>query len=145
MVDMNDLQDVTYEGDRGLAWITINRPERYNSFRDSSNIEKHGRDKFARFLAELQAWGTPDHVADELIEYQNIGAGGIIGVFSYGGTPYDEAEENMRLFSEKVMPRLQAHETEGGDGTRSHQRRLHDLREPSHVVTTTRRQRMEKQ
>ena len=33
MVDMNDLQDITYEVDRGLAWITINRPERYNAFR----------------------------------------------------------------------------------------------------------------
>jgi 2-ketocyclohexanecarboxyl-CoA hydrolase len=30
---MDQLTDVTYEVDRGLAWITINRPERYNSFR----------------------------------------------------------------------------------------------------------------
>lgn len=27
------LEDVTYEVDRGLAWITINRPDRLNSFR----------------------------------------------------------------------------------------------------------------
>ena len=32
-IDMNDLQDITYEVDNGLAWITINRPERYNAFR----------------------------------------------------------------------------------------------------------------
>jgi 2-ketocyclohexanecarboxyl-CoA hydrolase len=30
---MNDLEDVLYEADRGLAWITINRPERLNAFR----------------------------------------------------------------------------------------------------------------
>jgi naphthoate synthase len=30
---MDDLQDITYEVERGLAWITINRPERYNAFR----------------------------------------------------------------------------------------------------------------
>ena len=30
---MDQLTDVTYEADHGLAWITINRPERYNSFR----------------------------------------------------------------------------------------------------------------
>src|SRR5919205_2798470 len=30
---MSDMQDVTYEVDRGLAWITIDRPERLNSFR----------------------------------------------------------------------------------------------------------------
>jgi 2-ketocyclohexanecarboxyl-CoA hydrolase len=28
-----ELQDVLYEADRGLAWITINRPERLNAFR----------------------------------------------------------------------------------------------------------------
>jgi naphthoate synthase len=28
-----DLTDVAYEVDRGLAWITINRPDRYNAFR----------------------------------------------------------------------------------------------------------------
>ena len=33
MVDMNELTDITYEVDDGLAWITINRPERYNAFR----------------------------------------------------------------------------------------------------------------
>lgn len=27
------LQDIRYEVDRGLAWVTINRPERFNSFR----------------------------------------------------------------------------------------------------------------
>ena len=32
-IDMNDLQDITYEVDDDLAWITINRPERYNAFR----------------------------------------------------------------------------------------------------------------
>jgi naphthoate synthase len=30
---MDQFTDVTYEVDAGLAWITINRPERYNSFR----------------------------------------------------------------------------------------------------------------
>jgi len=30
---LEELQDVLYEVDRSLAWITINRPERYNAFR----------------------------------------------------------------------------------------------------------------
>jgi naphthoate synthase len=30
---MDDFTDVSYKVDNGLAWITINRPERYNSFR----------------------------------------------------------------------------------------------------------------
>ncbi len=33
MISMDDLHDITYEVDAGLAWITIDRPERYNAFR----------------------------------------------------------------------------------------------------------------
>jgi 2-ketocyclohexanecarboxyl-CoA hydrolase len=32
-MQLNDLEDVRYEVDAGLAWITINRPERMNAFR----------------------------------------------------------------------------------------------------------------
>lgn len=32
-MNLDELTDVTYEVDKGLAWITINRPERYNAFR----------------------------------------------------------------------------------------------------------------
>lgn len=32
-MDLSQLEDVSYEVDNGLAWITINRPERYNAFR----------------------------------------------------------------------------------------------------------------
>jgi naphthoate synthase len=32
-MELDELTDVLYEVDRGLAWITINRPERYNAFR----------------------------------------------------------------------------------------------------------------
>ena len=47
-----NLTDVTFEIDNGLAWITINRPERFNSFR-------------ARTVDELiacfkRAWVSPD-------------------------------------------------------------------------------------
>lgn len=33
MSDLGELTDVLYEVDRGLAWVTINRPDRYNAFR----------------------------------------------------------------------------------------------------------------
>ncbi len=32
-MQQSELQDVLYEVDRGLAWITLNRPERFNAFR----------------------------------------------------------------------------------------------------------------
>ena len=49
---MGQFEDVVYEVDRGLAWITIDRPERYNAFR-------------ARTVEELiaafrRAWADPE-------------------------------------------------------------------------------------
>ena len=49
---MEELTDVRYEVDRGLAWITIDRPERLNAFR-------------ARTVDELircfkRAWADPE-------------------------------------------------------------------------------------
>lgn len=32
-IDMNDLTDISYEVDDGLAWIVIDRPDRYKAFR----------------------------------------------------------------------------------------------------------------
>jgi naphthoate synthase len=47
-----DYTDLTYEVDNGLAWITINRPERYNSFRAQTVDEL--------VLAFKHAWGSHD-------------------------------------------------------------------------------------
>jgi 2-ketocyclohexanecarboxyl-CoA hydrolase len=48
---LDDLTDVTYEIDAGLAWITINRPERLNSFR------AHTVDELIRCFKH--AWASP--------------------------------------------------------------------------------------
>jgi naphthoate synthase len=47
---MEDFTDITYEIDNGLAWITINRPDRYNSFRAQTVDEL--------ILAFKRAWGS---------------------------------------------------------------------------------------
>jgi alkanesulfonate monooxygenase SsuD/methylene tetrahydromethanopterin reductase-like flavin-dependent oxidoreductase (luciferase family) len=78
----------------------------------AKNIEKHGRDRFSHFLAELQVWGTPDQVVEQMIENnRRIGGAGVIGIFSYGSMPHELAKANIRLFAEKVLPRLKAHDT----------------------------------
>jgi alkanesulfonate monooxygenase SsuD/methylene tetrahydromethanopterin reductase-like flavin-dependent oxidoreductase (luciferase family) len=77
----------------------------------AGNIAKHGVDRFVRFLADLQVWGTPEQVVERVLEQQRLaGGGGLIGIFSYGGMPHDEARRNLRLFAERVLPRLKAHE-----------------------------------
>jgi alkanesulfonate monooxygenase SsuD/methylene tetrahydromethanopterin reductase-like flavin-dependent oxidoreductase (luciferase family) len=85
----------------------------------SRNIEKHGRDAFVKFLAELQVWGTPDEVTEKLVEYQRMcKASAVIGTFSFGGMAFDDADANLDLFASKVMPQLQKLEVgqELGDG-----------------------------
>jgi 2-ketocyclohexanecarboxyl-CoA hydrolase len=49
---MDELTDVRYEVDAGLAWITINRPERMNAFRAGTVDELIGCLK--------RAWASPD-------------------------------------------------------------------------------------
>jgi len=73
------------------------------------NIEKHGVESFVNFLADLQVWGTPAQVFENMMEIRRrIDAAGFINVFSYGGMPYDLAVNNMELFSRTVLPRLKA-------------------------------------
>jgi alkanesulfonate monooxygenase SsuD/methylene tetrahydromethanopterin reductase-like flavin-dependent oxidoreductase (luciferase family) len=76
----------------------------------AGRIAKHGPDDFTRFLADLQVWGTPDQVTEQMIEHQRmLGSEGVIGVFGYGGMPRDVAKANLQLFAEQVLPRLKAH------------------------------------
>src|SRR5438094_450396 len=89
----------------GLA--TVKGYEYYGAL--ARNIEKHGEDRFVQFLADLQVWGTPDQVYERICEHQRLaGSGMLIGIFSYGGMPHDQARRNIRLFAEKVLPRVQA-------------------------------------
>jgi naphthoate synthase len=52
---MAEFTDITYEIDNGLAWITINRPERYNSFRARTVDELVRAFKLAWGSAEVGA------------------------------------------------------------------------------------------
>ena len=49
---MAEFTDITYEVDNGLAWITINRPERYNAFRAQTVDEL--------VMAFKRAWASSD-------------------------------------------------------------------------------------
>ncbi|TSD40362.1 LLM class flavin-dependent oxidoreductase [Rhodococcus sp. KBS0724] len=57
--------------------------------------------------AEPQAWGTPDQVFEKLRHIQSMTAAEefILNV-KFGTMPAEKAEESMRRFAEKVLPRL---------------------------------------
>ena len=81
----------------------------------AKNIEKHGLHTFNAFLADLQIWGTPEQVTEKLLDYvRRTDAGGVLVTLSYGGMPYDEANENFDLYARGVLPALKAHDV-GGD------------------------------
>jgi naphthoate synthase len=74
---MAEFGDITYEVENGLAWITINRPERYNSFRAQTVDEL--------ILAFKMAWGS-----DEVGAITLTGAGE--KAFCTGGDQKQRAE-----------------------------------------------------
>ncbi len=47
---------------------------------------------------------------------KRVDAAGLISIFSYGGMPQELSTENMKLFAEKVLPRLKRQEVNGSVG-----------------------------
>ena len=66
------------------------------------------RAKATDFYVSIQLVGTPDDCIQKLEELQALtGLDHLIAEFAFGGLPHHEAETNMRLFADKVMPVLQ--------------------------------------
>lgn len=85
----------------------------------AKNIAKHGLDRFAGFLADLQVWGTPDEVTEKLLDYaKRTDAGGLVVPLSFGAMPPDETRANFELFAAEVLPELQRHDVGGDLGVR---------------------------
>ena len=74
----------------------------------AEKIATYGSDKVTDFFTNLQVWGTPEQCYEKILDVRDrVGNETFVGVFSYAGMPYDEAERNMRLFAREVMPALQ--------------------------------------
>lgn len=78
----------------------------------AERIAKYGPETFSRFLAELQCYGTPAVVTEQLREnVRRIDGAGVIGIFNYGGMPDEVARGNIELFARDVLPALQSVDT----------------------------------
>jgi alkanesulfonate monooxygenase SsuD/methylene tetrahydromethanopterin reductase-like flavin-dependent oxidoreductase (luciferase family) len=74
----------------------------------SEKINAYGAGAVTDFFVDLQIWGTPEQCYERIQDVRaRTGGDTFVGVFSYAGMPYDEAERNMRLFAAEVMPALQ--------------------------------------
>lgn len=68
-----------------------------------------GKERAIRYFMDLQVYGTPEQCVEKITHTTGLlGADSFIGVFSYAGMPWDEAERNMALFAAEVRPHLQA-------------------------------------
>ena len=66
------------------------------------------RRKATDFYVSIQIVGTPKDCLDKIAELQRLtGLDHLVTEFSFGAMPHEEAEVNMRLFAERVMPLLQ--------------------------------------
>jgi alkanesulfonate monooxygenase SsuD/methylene tetrahydromethanopterin reductase-like flavin-dependent oxidoreductase (luciferase family) len=85
---------------------TMKGYEYYGKF--SEKISTYGAEGVIDFFVGLQVAGTPEQCHEKILDIRRrVGNDHFVGVFSYAGMPYDEAERNLRLFASEVMPRLQ--------------------------------------
>lgn len=80
-----------------------------NMAKTYSKMKDEGyRQKATDFYVKIQIVGTPDDCIQQIAELKRLtGTEHLIAEFSFGGLPHDEAELNMRLFADRVMPVLQ--------------------------------------
>src|ERR671923_229570 len=70
--------------------------------------DENFRKKATDFYVKIQVVGTPDDCLEQIAELRRLtGVDHLVTEFGYGGMPHEQAELNMRLFADRVMPVLQ--------------------------------------
>jgi alkanesulfonate monooxygenase SsuD/methylene tetrahydromethanopterin reductase-like flavin-dependent oxidoreductase (luciferase family) len=75
----------------------------------ADKLASYGTNTVTDFFVSLQVWGTPEQCLERILDTRRrVGNDSFVGVFSYAGMPWEEAERNVRLFAAEVRPALQA-------------------------------------
>jgi alkanesulfonate monooxygenase SsuD/methylene tetrahydromethanopterin reductase-like flavin-dependent oxidoreductase (luciferase family) len=75
----------------------------------STALSQHGADPAAEFFTSLQVYGTPDQCFERICDIsERTGCETFIAAVRYADMPMEDSERSVRLFAEKVKPRLQA-------------------------------------
>ena len=73
------------------------------------------RKKATEFYVKIQIVGTPDDCLQQVAELHRLTrVDHLVTEFAFGGMPHEQAELNMRLFADRVMPVLQRDRAFGG-------------------------------
>lgn len=91
-----------------LAGDRIKGTKGYEYYSTTVDAEQDKQNETIRNFVELMPWGTPEQVIDKIrMINRHTRNGTYIAHFAFGGMPFAEAEESMRLFASEVMPTLQ--------------------------------------
>lgn len=75
----------------------------------TAGIERYGDETLAARYADVQIYGTPQQCVERIAQIRDeLGCDHFNAIFSYAGMAEAEAERNMRLWTDKVRPQLQA-------------------------------------
>ena len=125
--DRNTAEEVARRGIVGYYWSLM---EHYR-MDDSANFAETGKSyqHYAKAAEQINAlghdavieefissnlWGTPDMISAKLRHRREvIGDFEVNGVFSYQSIPYDQVEQNMRLFAKEVAPEVKSWQRQG--------------------------------
>jgi alkanesulfonate monooxygenase SsuD/methylene tetrahydromethanopterin reductase-like flavin-dependent oxidoreductase (luciferase family) len=81
------------------------------------NEDAASRQKATDFYVSIQIVGSPRDCLDKIAELQRAtGMDHLVTEYSFGAMPHDEAELNMRLFADRVLPILQRDPAFAGSG-----------------------------
>ena len=75
----------------------------YAKLKDPENLKKS-----TDFYVSIQIVGTPDDCLQQIAELRGVtGMEHMVAEFSFGNLPHHQAERNIRLFADRVLPTLQ--------------------------------------
>jgi alkanesulfonate monooxygenase SsuD/methylene tetrahydromethanopterin reductase-like flavin-dependent oxidoreductase (luciferase family) len=77
----------------------------YELYAKCSSALRADAGRVIRGFLEMQSWGTPEQVLEQLAAARShVDMNSIVIHFLYGGMPTDEGERNLRMFAEEVLP-----------------------------------------
>ena len=82
----------------------------YGDYADNASILKDvGLEDAGNSFVDINTWGTPQQILEKLEQRRRVlGDFDLTVQVSYGGMSPENAEKNVRLFAEKVLPELQS-------------------------------------
>jgi alkanesulfonate monooxygenase SsuD/methylene tetrahydromethanopterin reductase-like flavin-dependent oxidoreductase (luciferase family) len=100
--------------DTAISHYEYDEPEHFRNTKgyefhaQMADATKNSAQAFRDMFCKTQVYGTPDQCVEALRNIAStMDAAEFIGIFKYGGMPLEEAQRNMKMFAEQVLPHIQ--------------------------------------